>query len=124
MLSKVLCFTTSFDQLNNIRSEYNRVCLPYVKVSNTLVARTHFGQDKASKTMSILSSLATTLPNSVLDTLGEVINSEHVDLSRKKDSSSLAFRDSHTENEGKNTFTVAYIVISLSIIRYMTQWHS
>lgn len=53
--------------------------------------------------MSILSSLATQLPTSVLDTLGEIINSEHVDLSVKQDSSSLDFLDTHTEYEGKKT---------------------
>lgn len=76
---------TIFDELSNLRSEYNRLCSEQTKPSHALVARTYFGTQSTTRTMTMMASLAVRLDQRVLDTLGSIINQDHPDQCLSKE---------------------------------------
>lgn len=71
---------TFYDEVYNLRTEYNRLSAQSQAVSNVSVARTYFGQEQVSRTMTMLASTAVRLPQRTIETLGAIMNSEHPDL--------------------------------------------
>lgn len=71
---------TFYDELNNLCSEYDRLSQASSNISNNLVAKTCFGQETVSQMMKMLSSTAIRLSHHVLNTLAEMSNSEHPNL--------------------------------------------
>ncbi len=67
---------TLFDELNNLRMEYDRLCKDKKKVTNMDVARSYFGSSTVNRTLSMMASTAIRLPMSVLKELGIIMNNE------------------------------------------------
>lgn len=71
---------TFFDELYNLKSEYDRIVLEQSKPTHTDVARAYFGCNTVNRTMTLMSSTAIRLSPEVLKTLGEITYSEHPGL--------------------------------------------
>lgn len=68
---------TSFDEVNNVSKEYDRLCAKTNNVGNTVIARTYFGHDKVSRTVKMHALRAMRVHRTTLHTLGTIMNSEH-----------------------------------------------
>lgn len=68
------------NELNDILEQYDKLSATNANVSNTAVAKTYFVQDKVSGKMNMIASTAVWVTREVLGTLGEIINSENVDV--------------------------------------------
>lgn len=71
---------TFYDELSNLRSEFNRLSSSGSKPSNLSVAQSYFGTTETSRTMTMLASTAVRLPMAVIETIGKITNSEHPEL--------------------------------------------
>lgn len=69
-----------YDELHNLWEDHDKLSVTNANFSNKTVAKTYFGQDKVSRTTTMLASLAMWLSSKVLKTLGKIMNSEHPDL--------------------------------------------
>ena len=67
---------TFFDQINNLRLEYDNLTRLQMKPSQIQLARTYFGTTEVSNTRKHLASMAVRLPKRTLDELGVIINEE------------------------------------------------
>lgn len=71
---------TFYDELFNLKSEYERLKLETPNPTNAQVARTYFGTTTASRTMTMMASLAIRLGPDVMTTLGKIVNSEFPEI--------------------------------------------
>lgn len=71
---------TFFDELSNLRLEYEFLKRFKENPTNAEVARKYFGEENVNRTMTILTSLAVRLPRNLIDDIGNIMNSEHPDL--------------------------------------------
>lgn len=71
---------TFYDELINLRNEYERLRLLKSKPTNVEVAKAYFGSNVSNRTMTMLSSTAIRLPLSVIKVIGKISNEENKDL--------------------------------------------
>ena len=78
--AKYFVEVTFFDQLNNLRRDYERFRLRKPSVSQKQVAQSYFGTQTVNRTMTMTASLAIRLPKLVLRELGIIMNTERPDM--------------------------------------------
>ena len=71
---------TFFDQIHNLRKDFDRLRMKNTSVSHKKVAQSYFGSDNFNRTMTMMASVAIRLPHVVLVELGKIINTERPDL--------------------------------------------
>ncbi len=67
---------TFFDEINNLRLEYDYLVRCQSKPSQIQVARSYFGTEDVSNTRKFLASMAVRLPKRVINELGNIMNKE------------------------------------------------
>ena len=67
---------TFFDELNNLRIEYDNLIRLQSKPSHVQVARKYFGTENVSNTRKFLASMAIRLPQCTLNELGVIVNQD------------------------------------------------
>ena len=67
---------TLFDEINNLRIEYENMLQMQLKPSQVEVARKYFGTEHVSNTRKFLASMALRLPASTIQELGVIMNME------------------------------------------------
>ena len=85
--SKYYVDVTIYDQLNNLRREFDRLSKIKSSVTQKEVSQSYFGCPKVNRTMTMLASVAIRLPVPVLKEIGNIMNSEQPGLCLKKNSS-------------------------------------
>lgn len=71
-----------FDELHHLSDMYDFLSKTASGMSNITVARTYFWQHSVSRTMTILASTAVRISRELLNTLWEIMNSEHPQLAK------------------------------------------
>ncbi len=76
---------TLFDELYNLRKEFQNLCLQKAKPTHAEVAREYFGSKvhEINRSMTMLSSTAIRLSKDVINEIGLIMNDEHPDLCLK-----------------------------------------
>ena len=68
---------TFYDELSNLRAEYESLLSSQIKPSHTEVARQYFGDENVSRTKIFLASMAIRLPQRTIAELGKIMNNDH-----------------------------------------------
>ena len=77
---------TLFDELNNLRMEYENLLRMQSKPSHIQVARTYFGTEEVSNSRKFLASMAVRLPRTTINEIGSIMNLEMPEECLKHDS--------------------------------------
>ncbi len=77
---------TLYDQLKNLRKDYDRMRLLKQSVSQRTVAQSYFGFNGVNRTMTMLASVAIRLPEQVIRELGYIMNTDYPKICLKEES--------------------------------------